>query len=264
MAPEAKDWSAAQYLKFGTERTQPVLDLLAQVPLKSPRRIVDLGCGPGNSTAVLREKYPHAHLTGMDSSLDMIERAKKTLPDTKFEISDLKSYKPPEPADFLFSNAVFQWLNYDERIDVFKNLIATQPPGAVFAFQVPDNFSEPTHTAMRETAEHGPWAEALRNAHVPFERAFQSPPQLYDALKPLCSNVIIWHTTYYHFLKDHQAIVEWVKGTGLRPFIDQLSSQYRERFLEAYLEKIKERYPVLHDGKVCLRYLRLFAVAVKA
>ena len=263
---EAKDWSADQYLKFEAERTRPSWDLLSQVsaPRGAPKLVVDLGCGPGNSTAVLRKKYPHAHIVGMDSSPDMIEKARKALPDIEFTIGDLNSYKPTEPADLLFSNAVYQWLDYDDRSRILTDLIKTQVSGGVFAFQVPDNFSEPTHVSMRETAEQGPWAETLRNARVPFRKGFQSPSELYDLLKPLCSDVSIWHTTYNHWLDNHEAIVEWVKGTGLRPFIDPLSPEHKEEFLKAYLEKIKRQYTLLHDGKVCLRYPRLFVVAVKA
>ncbi|MCJ1331022.1 hypothetical protein MMC10_007709 [Thelotrema lepadinum] len=263
MTASDKDWSADQYLKFEAERSRPSWDLVTGMR-RSFKRIVDLGCGPGNSTAILRTKWPKAHIVGMDSSRDMIKKAKKALPDIEFTIDDLNSYTPAEPADLLFSNAAYQWLDYDDRLPVLTRLLKTQPSGGVFAFQVPDNFSEPSHVSMRETAEQGPWAETLKNAHVPFRKGFQSPSELYNHLKPLCSDVNIWHTTYNHWLDDHQAIVEWVKGTGLRPFIDPLSPQHREKFLETYLEKIKKHYPLLHDGKVCLQYPRLFVIAVKA
>ncbi|KAL2833128.1 S-adenosyl-L-methionine-dependent methyltransferase [Aspergillus pseudoustus] len=227
-----KDWSAQQYLKFEAERTRPSRDLLAQIPLKSPKRVVDLGCGPGNSTAVLLNQYPDAHLTGMDSSPDMIRKASATLPNIKFTVEDLNTYDPQEPVDVFFSNAVFQWIPWNERFEVVKRLIRLQPSGGVFAFQVPDNLTEPSHAAMQETAAEGPWAEALSNVG---RDTFQSPTEIYDELKPLCSDVNVWHTHYYHSLENHEAVVEWVKGTGLRPYIDPLSPADKESFLKAYL-----------------------------
>ncbi|EXJ82482.1 trans-aconitate 2-methyltransferase [Capronia epimyces CBS 606.96] len=259
----AKDWDATQYLKFERERTRPALDLLSQVPLTGPKRILDLGCGPGNSTAVLLDRFPGAQIIGIDSSPDMLEKARRSLPGLDFRLGDLTSFSHTEDAELLFSNAVFQWLPSDQRLRIFSDLIQSQKPGGVFAFQVPDNMSEPTHVAMRSVAADGPWSETLRQ-HAPARKPFQSPQEIYDHLKPLCSDVNIWHTYYYHMLDDHQAIVEWVKGTGLRPFIDPLSPTEREGFLAAYLRRIEELYPPLHDGKVCLRYPRLFVVTVRA
>jgi len=257
-----KDWSADQYLKFESERTRPSRDLLSQVPLRSPKRVVDLGCGPGNSTAVLLAQYPQAHIMGMDSSPAMIEKAKASLPNVEFTLDDLKTYRPSEPVDLMFSNAVFQWVPYENRIGIITNLIQTQQSGGVFAFQVPDNFMEPSHVAMRSVAEEGPWAATLSRLPL-WRRPFQSPQELYDQIKPLCSDVNLWHTYYQHVLDDHEAIVEWVKGTGLRPFIDPLSSEERESFLKAYLDQIKKVYPSSYDGKVLLRYPRLFMVAIR-
>ncbi|KIX97626.1 uncharacterized protein Z520_06404 [Fonsecaea multimorphosa CBS 102226] len=260
---EGKDWSAAQYLKFEAERTRPARDLLAQVPLTAPKRVVDLGCGPGNSTEVLWKQFPQAHVVGLDSSPDMIEKARKRLPDLEFVLSDVGSFEQAEPADLLYSNAVYQWLPHEKRIPTFIDLIKTLKSGGVFAFQVPDNFSEPSHVAMREVADQGPWSDTLKRLH-PARKAFQSPQELYDHLKPLCSDINIWHTQYYHILQDHKAIVEWVKGTGLRPYVDPLLASEREAFLEEYLKRIQEAYPLLVDGKVCLGYPRLFLVATRA
>lgn len=257
-----KDWSAAQYLKFEAERTRPSRDLLAQVPLSSPKSIVDLGCGPGNSTEVVAAHYPEAKIAGMDSSPDMIAKAKTTLPGVQFTVGDLQSYTPDGPVDLFFSNAVFQWLGAEERIRVIKGLFEKQASGGVFAFQVPDNFDEPSHSAMRTVAARGPWAETLDRLK-PARDYMQSPQEFYDALAPLSAELNIWHSHYQHVLASHEAVVEWVKGTGLRPFIDPLTPEERDGFLEEYLQKIKELYPVSVDGKVLLRYPRLFVVAVR-
>ncbi|KAL4781295.1 S-adenosyl-L-methionine-dependent methyltransferase [Aspergillus varians] len=256
----ASDWSAKQYLKFEAERTRPSRDLLAQVPLESPNHVVDLGCGPGNSTAVLLAQYPNACVTGMDSSPDMIQKARATLPDVDFSVDNLGTYAPQRPVDLFFSNAVFQWLPRGQRLQIIKRLIESQPQGGVFAFQVPDNLTEPSHVAMRETAASGPWAHTLNSAG---RDEFQSPQEIYDELKPICRDVNIWHTHYYHSLENHEAVMEWVKGSGLRPFIDPLSPTDKDSFLKAYLGRLENRYPTSIDGRVLLRYPRLFVVAVR-
>lgn len=261
----AKDWSATQYLKFEKDRTRPARDLLAQVPLASPRRVVDLGCGPGNSTALLRERYPSAALTGMDSSPDMLKKARATLPDVTFEEGDMATYTPAPAGtvDLLYSNAAFQWLGSDARMSSYKRLLESLPSGGVLALQVPDNYTEPSHSNMRSIAQRGPWAGILEPLKPARER-MESPQEIYDGLKSLCEEVNIWHSFYYHVLDDHAAVVEWVKGTGLRPFLDPLDEEMRTGFLKEYLSAIKDAYPSSGDGKVILRFPRLFVVATKA
>nr|WOD46132.1 hypothetical protein [Trichoderma atroviride] len=236
-AANTKDWSAAQYLKFAEQRTRPSRDLLAQVPLAAPKSIIDIGCGPGNSTEVLAKQWPDAQISGIDSSPNMIETARKALPNLQFAVADLMDYTPKGPVDLLFSNAVYQWIQFEHRIPIMKRLIESLKPGGVFAFQVPDNHMEKSHEAMRTVAENGPWAATLSQLK-PALGPFQTPLELYNELKPL-----------------------W---TGLRPFIDPLSAEQREGFLEAYLGKLKELYPTCNDGSVLLRYPRLFLVAVRA
>ncbi|EED15651.1 trans-aconitate 2-methyltransferase, putative [Talaromyces stipitatus ATCC 10500] len=264
---QAKDWNATQYLKFEQERTRPVHDLLAQIPISSPRRVVDLGCGPGNSTEVLAARWPNAQVSGMDSSPDMIEKARGRLPDTKFELGDLNTWAPTdnkEKVDVFFSNAVFQWVPSEKRLPLIARFIEMQAPGGVFAFQVPDNFLEPSHAMMRETASDAdkPWFPVLQNRQPALAR-FQSTQEIYDALIPLCRSLNIWHTHYYHILESHEAVVEWVKGTGLRPFIDPLSEEDKKGFVAAYLERLKKVYSVSVDGRVLYKFPRLFVVAVR-
>ncbi|KAJ5814430.1 Trans-aconitate 2-methyltransferase [Penicillium pulvis] len=260
-ANPAYDWSAAQYLKFKDERTQPARDLSARVSLQSPKRLVDLGCGPGNSTVVLESRYPDALLVGMDSSPDMIRQAKSILPHLKFSIADLNTYTPEAPIDLYYSNAVFQWLGRKERIGVIKRLIGIKPTGGVFAFQVPDNLNEPSHVLMRETFKTGPWAAKLQSVG---RDTFQSLQEIHKQLKPLYSEVSLFHTSYYHSLENHEAIIEWVKGTGLRPYVDLLQPEEKDAFLKEYLRRLKETYPSSVDGRVLLRYPRLFVVTVKS
>lgn len=257
------DWDASQYLKFGDERTIPVRDLLSKVPLTTPKVIVDLGCGPGNSTAVLAERYPDANITGVDTSPDMLAKARSALPDRTFEHGDLMTYKPDSSVNLLFSNAVFHWLSPDQRIPTMIRLIESSASGSVLALQVPDNRYEPSHTSMREAARLENSEAGLEDSNA-LNYAFPSAEDLYNSLSPLCSRLDIWRTVYSHVLPNHEAVVEWVKATGLKPFIDPLSDIKRKAYLQRYLSLLKESYEPLQDGKVMLRYPRLFMVAVKA
>ncbi|HEY1363607.1 MAG TPA: trans-aconitate 2-methyltransferase [Xanthobacteraceae bacterium] len=255
-----EDWSAGQYLKFEEERTRPPRDLLAQVPLVAPRRVVDLGCGPGNSTELLIARYPQAEVIGLDSSSDMLRQARARLPGGNFVEADILGWSPDERTDLLFANAVFQWV--PDHASVLRRLLAALPKGGAMAVQMPDNTEEPALRLMREVAGKGPWAQMLAAPAVARDD-LPAPPFYYDLLSPLCTRIDIWHTMYNHLMPGPQAIVEWFKGSGLRPYLAPLAPDLREAFTAEYAARIAAAYPPLFDGKVMLRFPRLFIVAVR-
>jgi trans-aconitate 2-methyltransferase len=256
----AEDWSARQYLKFEDERTRPPRDLLAQVPLASPRRVVDLGCGPGNSTELLIARWPQAEVVGLDSSPDMLRQARERLPRGTFVEADIVNWSPVADTDLLFANAVFQWV--PDHPAVFQRLLAALPLGGVLAVQMPDNTNEPALALMREVAAEGPWATTLASAAAARDD-LPTIGEYYDRLRPICSQLDIWHTTYNHVMAGPQGIVEWFKGSALRPFLSALDADMREGFAAEYTARIAKAYPARFDGKALLRFPRLFIVAVR-
>jgi trans-aconitate 2-methyltransferase len=254
------DWSAQQYLKFEDERTRPSRDLLAQIPLADTRKVFDIGCGPGNSTELLVKRWPQAVVTGIDTSADMLRQARERLPAQKFIEANVAHWMPPENTDVLFANAIFQWV--PGHLRQLQRLTGALPRGGVLAVQMPDNLDEPVHVLMREVAQAGPWREQLAEK-ARLRDALPTPGGYYDALRPLCSRLDIWHTIYNHVLDDAAAVVEWVKGTGVRPFLDPLEAPERKQFLAEYSARIATAYSRQADGKVLLRFPRIFIVAVK-
>lgn len=254
------DWDARQYLKFEDERTRPSRDLLAQIPLTAPRHVVDIGCGPGNSTELLVQRWPNATITGIDTSADMLRQARERLPNVEFIETNVSHWRPPADADVLFANAIFQWV--PDHLGQLKRLLSALPQGGVLAIQMPDNLAEPTHVLMREVAMDGPWRDVLSDA-IRLRDVLPPPRVYYDVLRPLCLRFEIWHTGYNHALADATEIVEWVKGTGLRPFLDPLEMPQRKEFLAQYTARVAASYLPQQDGKVLLHFPRLFLVAVR-
>jgi trans-aconitate 2-methyltransferase len=249
-------WSAAQYLKFEPERTRPVRDLVARIPNAEVAGAADIGCGPGNSTEVLRERYPEAHIVGVDSSPDMIMAARGRLPDLTFEVADVRKWRPNAPLDVILANAVLQWIPGHEA--VLPALIAKLKPGGALAVQMPDNLEEPSHRLMGEVVRDGPWAAKLKDA-ARTER--HGANWYFRLLRSHAPHVDVWRTTYFHPLAGARDVVEWLKGTGLRPFLDPLEESEREAFLARYEKAIAVAYPAEPDGTVLLPFPRLFVVA---
>jgi trans-aconitate 2-methyltransferase len=254
------DWNATQYLIFEDERTRPPRDLIAQISLGRAERIADLGCGPGNSTALLVDRYPDAEVIGLDSSPDMLQQARARLPGCRFIHADLANWTPAEPIDLLFANGSLQWV--PDHQATLHRLLEALPANGVLAVQMPDNMHEPALSLMREVAGQKRLAGNIALRKVVAEALpLPAPDEYYDLLRPICSELDIWHTIYNNIMDGPEAIVEWFKGSSLLPYLSVLKVSETEDFLAAYSEEIRRHYPVRSDGKVLLRFPRLFIVA---
>lgn len=248
-------WSAKQYTTFEQERTRPVRDLVAAIPDGPVRSAIDLGCGPGNSTEVLAARFPDATVTGVDNSEDMLAAARERLPKLRFELADIGHWQPSERFDVILANASLQWL--PDHATLYPRLQSLLSDGGHLAIQTPDNMEEPAHRLARQVASEGPWA-ALTGAvtHPPRHSA-----EYYYELMRAHGAVDVWRTTYFHPLAGHQAVVEWFKGSALRPYLAPLDASQKASFLARYLALISDAYPALEDGTVLLPFPRLFIVA---
>lgn len=252
-------WDVSQYLQFSNERTRPCHDLIARILLAEPQRIIDLGCGPGNSTAPLRERWSQAEITGLDSSTEMIVAAKKAFPEGRWMVGDIATWTSFPPYDLVFSNAALQWL--PDHATLFPYLFRQVAADGALAIQVPANVQAPAHQAMQSLTQSAAWRnyfpQAVREWFV------HEPAFYYDVLAPCAHHLDLWMTEYQQIMEGPEAIVSWYKGTGLRPFLDLLSEDGKNRFLHDYLALITEVYPRRADGRVLFPFLRLFMVAYK-
>ncbi len=255
------DWNPSQYLAFASEREKPALDLMSRIAADDLHKIVDLGCGPGNSTALLRQKYPKANITGIDSSPAMIDRARTSGIAATFEIADVANWQPANDVDLVFSNSLFQWIPHHP--NVLLRIFNAMQNGGTLAIQMPDNLAEPSHRMMRETATSGSWKTTLEKA-TSARSPLGSATTYYDLFKPSASRLEVWRITYFHVLNGLQGIVDMLSSTGLRPFVEPLDAVARQEFLQQYREALAPHYPLTIDGKVLLPFPRFFLVATRA
>jgi len=252
-------WDPALYDRYKSYRERPALDLMLRLPQDlEPREIWDLGCGTGEQTAVFKLRHPRARVHGLDSSPEMLAEARRRDADVEWIEGDITAFAPDAPPDLIFTNAALQWL--PDHAELFPRLVHSLAHGGVFACQVPETFDTPWHRLLRETAADGPWAEAL--AVVRGVRPVAPAETYYDMVAPLCGEVDIWSTVYLHVLEGDDPVVEWMRGTGLRPFLQALkTADDRLRFLEAYRARLAEALPVRPDGTTLFPFPRLFIVA---
>jgi trans-aconitate 2-methyltransferase len=250
------DWNPDLYLKFENERTQPVRDLLSRINLKAPRRLLDIGCGPGNSTAEIIRRFPDAQVIGIDYSPAMIERAKAECPNASFivcdaggDLSSLGSF------DLVFANASLQWL--PDHTALLSRLFERVNPNGAIAVQLPMLESIPK--AIENAANSPEFSEYLAG----FDSGLHYFPisLYYDLLSAKSREYYLWTTSYYHVMNSHADLIEWFRPTALKPFFEQLPQELYSAFTDRILEKLPEQYPQQTDGRVLFPFHRLFFVA---
>jgi trans-aconitate 2-methyltransferase len=252
------DWDPNLYLRFEAYRTRPARDLLARVELPEVRVAVDLGCGPGNSTGLLVERWPAAGIIGVDSSDAMLERAREAYPSVTWIRADLAEWDPPEPPDLIFANAALHWV--PNHTHLLQELCARLGPAGMLAFQVP-SIQQPVAEIYRQLITSPKW----RAFPPPDERqTVESPSFYYDVLTKHCRQVEVWETVYHHLLEDHDEMVAWYRSTGLRPFLARLpDDDTRSIFTTELAGCYREQFAPLADGRVLFPFRRLFVLATR-
>jgi trans-aconitate 2-methyltransferase len=251
-------WNPEQYLKFAAPRLRPAIDLLNAVPATRPGTVFDLGCGAGNVTKLLAERWPDAAITGVDDSAPMLERAAKEFPAGRWVLQGIGEWKADAPADVIYSNAALHWL--PEHPKLLRHLMAQLAPQGVLAVQMPRNFGAPSHTSIAETVLDGPWRKRLEPMLKPAPVA--GPDAYYDILAPLAGRLDIWETEYLQVLEGADPVKEWTKGTWLKQYLDALEEPERSAFEVSYAARLRSAYPTHADGKTLFPFRRLFIVAV--
>ena len=254
------DWNSTQYLKFKKERTQPSVDLANRIDLDNPKRIIDIGCGPGNSTSVLKKRFPHADIIGADFSPNMIEKARKDHPDMDFILFDAtKDFdKLQGKFDIVFSNACIQWIPNHKSL--LKNMMNILNPGGVLAIQVPNQAEMPINSIVGRVIKTAKWDGKFQN-----ERKFNNltEEEYFDLLSNISADFSMWKTIYFHRLPSQESIIEWYRSTGLKPYLEVLDDTEKKEFEQDILVQVKKEYPLQKNGEVIFRFNRLFFMVVK-
>jgi trans-aconitate 2-methyltransferase len=255
-----KDWNPDWYMQFSSERTQPSIDLTSRINQIEPESIIDIGCGPGNSTQVLANRWPKSKITGLDSSTAMIRKAKQDYPDQEWIVADALTYKPEIKYDIIFSNAAIQWIpDHEKLLTKFYEILTDN---GIIAFQIPLFWDMPLGKIINNTAKDDRWktkTESVSNLFTIHDYSFY-----YDQLSKLFNSIEIWETSYMHILNSHAAILEMMRSTGLKPYLERLDNDSEKRkFEQEVLKEIQSAYPIQKDGKVILPFKRLFFIGYK-
>jgi len=246
-------WDPERYLVYADERGRPFVDLLARVDAYDPHRVVDLGCGPGNLTALLAARWPRADVLGVDSSAEMLAGA--DVPGVRFAQGDVRTWEPGGPVDVLFSNATYQWV--PGHLDLLPRLVGHLADEGRLAFQVPGNHGEPSHVLLHDLARDArfaPYTDGVARPHS------HDPGVYAEALRDLGLSVDAWETTYLHLLTGDDPVFTWISGTGARPTLQALPDDLRPVFVEEYKALLREAYPPGPHGTT-LPFRRVFVVA---
>ena len=252
-------WDPAQYARFSDARTRPARELIARIPDRDYATIVDLGCGDGPVTALLVERWPTAQITGIDSSEPMLAKARELCPRVTFVEGDVATWQSTQPSDLIFSNATLQWL--DRHDNLLPKLVRMLAPGGVVAIQMPGNFDAPSHRLLAALATSSNWN--ARTGHLVRHTPVQQPSYYVDLLAPLTGRIEVWETTDLLMLDGENAVLEWMKGTALRPYLTALSQTDAALFQQHLVERLSAANPRRPDGKTLFPFRRIYFVAVR-
>ena len=254
------DWNSAQYLKFVKERTQPSLDLISRIKIENPAKIIDIGCGPGNSTNALYEKFPNAEIVGLDNSNDMLEKARNKYPFICFMEFDAacENWNIGKDYDIVFSNACIQWV--PDHYTLLPKMMSVLKKGGIMAVQMPIQRDEPIRKIIAQVISTDKWKHKLE-----FKRTLNmlSDEKYFDILSELSDDFNIWTTTYFHRMKSCNDIIEWYKSTGLKPYLDCLDENDKVLFLKDVHNEVSKCYKNQDHGEIILKFPRLFFTAIK-
>ncbi len=249
-------WEPDRYLQFSDERLQPAIDLLNRIPLARSERIVDLGCGAGNVTRLLTQRWPEADITGLDSSPEMLDRARRVLPTARFELSGVERWEPDGPPDLLFSNAALHWVG--DHSSLFPRLLDSLSPGGVLAVQMPGNFEAPSHRLIRELAASPAWTGKLGPGRM---GAVLPMADYRHILAPRCTRLSLWETTYWQSMSGPAPVLDWLRGTTLIPYLAPLDDVTRAAFLAELGASLAAAYPADATGTTLFPFRRIFILA---
>jgi trans-aconitate 2-methyltransferase len=255
-----KDWNPELYLKFGKERIQPSIDLVSRISFDNPENILDIGCGPGNSTQVLNERWPNSKILGIDNSLAMIEKAKNDYPNQEWMLSDAGKDNIPGKYDIVFSNATFQWI--PNHLKLLKKIRDILFKNGVIAVQIPLFLDMPLRQSIEKISQNIRWSEQTKGVSNLF--TIHSYKEYYDFLADLFIKIDMWETHYMHIMDSQKAILEMIRSTGLKPYLERLETDKdKNEFEQMVLNEIKKEYPNQENGKVLFPFKRLFFIAEK-
>jgi trans-aconitate 2-methyltransferase len=251
-------WDPTTYLAFADHRGRPFRDLVGRIGADRPRRVVDLGCGPGNQTSTLARRWPDAVIEGIDSSPEMVEAARTRGVDA--HVGDVGDWRPTSDTDVVITNAVLQWV--PGHTDLLRRWACELPVGSWLAMQVPGNFAAPSHTLIRELAESPTWRSALADTVLREDDAVGTPRQYADLLADAGCQVDAWETTYVQALSGDDPVLDWVRGTALRPIRAALDDERWDTFVSQLAPRLRAAYPARPDGTTWFEFRRVFVVAV--
>lgn len=249
-------WDPTQYLKFADHRLRPAIDLLNRVNLSSPTTVYDLGAGTGNVTELLANRWPEARIIGVDSSKEMLEEAAQRAANIEWEVGDIGTWQPAEPADLIFTNAALHWES--NHTELFTRLISSIKSGGVLAVQMPRNFGALSHTSIPDAALNGPWRAKLEPLLRP--APVEPPPFYISTLSPHTETLDVWETEYQQILTGENPVKEWTKGTWLAPLLNALEEPQRSQFEATYAELVASHYQKQPDGSTIFPFKRMFIV----